>query len=201
MIFIARQQGRLSRDYGTWILVRDMLTAWSRNHERLWWSCDPIVRIGCELFTSCWSCAVIGKIDLGVPALTLLEPPARRRGDESRGDAWLLSKAVRMHRLNRLRDRHFLAAVMADSAMDVMLTLFIGELQDRAVDAASLAATNMLAPEEVAPLVDRLVQSGLVMSVGRDGPGPGRDGSGPRLGLSPLSSMQMRSFVGDYPDV
>jgi AcrR family transcriptional regulator len=111
-----------------------------------------------------------------------------------RDDARLESKASRMHLLNRLRGQHFLAPVMADSAMDVMLSLFVGEMQRRAVSGVALATANLLSRAEVDSLIDRLVQAGLAVITGLEP-------DGRSVGLTPLGSARMRSFINDYPDV
>jgi len=104
------------------------------------------------------------------------------------------AKATRMHMLGRLRAKHFFTPVMADSAMDVMLSLFVGELQSTTVSETALAVGNMLSPSETQALIGRLVQAALVVVTA---PGPDRR----TVGLTPLGSARMRSFVSDYPDV
>jgi hypothetical protein len=140
-----------------------------------------------------WGSGVIGEIERGNLAPAGFEfsgTAARNRGD----DAWLEAKASRMHLLSRLRGQHFLATVMADSAMDVALTLFVGEMQRRPVSEMMLAAANLLSRSETAALIDRLVQAGLAVVTGREP-------EGRTVGLSPLGSARMRSFINDYPDV
>ncbi|MBU0556931.1 MAG: hypothetical protein KKD64_01545 [Alphaproteobacteria bacterium] len=99
-----------------------------------------------------------------------------------------------MHMLGRLRAKHFYTPVMADRAMDVMLSLFVGELQSSPVSDTALAVGNMLSPEEATAVIDRLVQAGLVAVSGEE---PERR----TVGLTPLGSARMRSYVSDYPDV
>jgi hypothetical protein len=115
---------------------------------------------------------------------------ARRTHDA----AGLEGKAARMHLLSRLRGQHFLATVMADSPMDLMLSLFVGELQGRSVNETALATANLLNRAEANDFIDRLVQAGLAVITGREP-------EGRTVGLSPLGSARMRSFVNDYPDV
>jgi len=117
-----------------------------------------------------------------------------RDRDASRDDAWLEAKAARMHMLGRLRSRHFFTPVMADRAMDVMLSLLVGELQAGPVNDATLAVGNLLTRDETNVLIDRLVQAGLAVETGH---GPDRRA----VGLTPLGSARMRSYVSDYPDV
>ena len=113
---------------------------------------------------------------------------------DSRSNAGLEAKAARMHTLGRLRGKHFFAPVMADTAMDVMLSLFVGELQSSPVSDTALAVANLLNREETDLIIDRLVQAGLAAITGIE---PDRR----TVGLTPLGSARMRSYVGDYPDV
>lgn len=112
----------------------------------------------------------------------------------SRSDAGLEAKAVNMHMLGRLRSKHFYAPVMADSAMNVMLSLFVGELQSSKVSDTALAVGNVLSPAEVDCFIGKLVQAGLAVVKGEE---PERR----TVGLTPLGSARMRSFVSDYPEV
>jgi len=106
----------------------------------------------------------------------------------------LESKAARMHMLSRFRGQHFVAPIMADSAMDMMLSLFVGELQHCDVSETALATANLLSRRETNALIDKLVQAGLAVLTGHEP-------DGRTVGLSPLGSARMRSFVNDYPDV
>ena len=115
-------------------------------------------------------------------------------GGASRPDAALEAKATRMHMLGRLRGKHFFTPVMADSPMDVMLSLFVGELQSSTVSDTALAVGNLLNRDETETIIDRLVQAGLAVITGHE---PDRR----TVGLTPLGSARMRSFVSDYPDV
>ena len=111
-----------------------------------------------------------------------------------RPNAWLEAKATRLHTLGRLRGKHFFTPVMADSPMDVMLSLFVGELQSSKVSDTALAVGNLLNREETETIIDKLVQAGLAVVTGFE---PDRR----TVGLTPLGSARMRSFVSDYPDV
>ena len=122
------------------------------------------------------------------------ERPAAAPVSGARLDAGLEAKAVNMHMLGRLRSKHFYAPVMADSAMNVMLSLFVGELQSSKVSDTALAVGNMLSPQEVDGFIDNLVQAGLAVVKGEE---PDRR----TVGLTPLGSARMRSFVSDYPEV
>ncbi len=112
----------------------------------------------------------------------------------TRPDASLEAKATRLHMLGRLRGKHFFTPVMADSAMDVMLSLLVGELQSSKVSDTALAVGNLLSKEETSVVIEKLVQSGLAVITGVE---PDRR----TVGLTPLGSARMRSFVSDYPDV
>jgi len=113
---------------------------------------------------------------------------------EPQADTRLESKAARMHMLGRLRGQHFFTPVMADTAMDVMLSLFVGELQSSPVSDTALAVGNLLTREETDAMIGTLVQAGLAVVTGIE---PDRR----TVGLTPLGSARMRSFVSDYPDV
>ena len=127
-----------------------------------------------------------------VPALHAVSPGSGPGGAQS--NARLEAKATRLHTLGRLRGKHFFTPVMADSPMDVMLSLFVGELQSNKVSDTALAVGNLLNREETDVIIDRLVQAGLAVITGHE---PDRR----TVGLTPLGSARMRSFVSDYPDV
>ena len=99
-----------------------------------------------------------------------------------------------MHMLSRFRGQHFLTPIMADSAMDVMLSLFVGELQRCEVSETALSTANLLSRKEANVLIDKLVQAGLAVLTGHEP-------EGRTVGLSPLGSARMRSYVNDHPDV
>ncbi|MCW2351048.1 putative transcriptional regulator [Sphingobium sp. B7D2B] len=120
------------------------------------------------------------------------DAPADPRSAEA--SSVLRAKAGRMHMLGRLRSKHFYTPVMADRAMDVMLSLFVGELQSSPVSDTALAVGNMLSPAEAAAVIDKLVQAGLAVVAGEE---PERR----TVGLTPLGSARMRSYVSDHPDV
>ena len=120
--------------------------------------------------------------------------PAENQQPVAAGTSSLEAKAARLHMLGRLRGKHFFTPVMADSAMDIMLSLLVGDLQSNPVSESLLAVGNMLNREEARSMVDRLVQAGLVTVSGDD---PEQR----TVGLTPLGSARMRSFVSDYPDV
>lgn len=109
-------------------------------------------------------------------------------------DAAIEAKAARMHGLGRLRDKYFGASVMGDGAMSMMLSLLVGELQGRPVTSGALAVGGLLSREETDLMIDKLVSAGLAVVTEA---GPDRR----TVGLTPLGSARMRSFVNDYPDV
>ncbi|WP_148276507.1 hypothetical protein [Sphingobium sp. SYK-6] len=121
-------------------------------------------------------------------------PSGAVQGADRRVDVTLEAKATRMHMLGRLRTKHFYAPVMADTAMDVMLSLYVGELQSGAVSDTALALANMLSRNETDAIIDKLVQAELAVTTGQEP-------EGRTVGLTPLGSARMRSFVNDYPEV
>ena len=136
---------------------------------------------------------MLDKVQRGVwPAFA--EGVPQMSGTAARQYGPLEAKATRMHMLGRLRAKHFFTPVMADSAMNVMLSLFVGELQSSTVSDTALAVGNMLSPAETDALIDTLVQAGLAVVTAQE---PDRR----TVGLTPLGSARMRSFVSDYPDV
>jgi hypothetical protein len=132
---------------------------------------------------------VIGQVSRGITsrAEAELQHP-------SQCEAQLELKAARMHQLSRLRGEHFASPVMADSALEVMLSLLIGELQNHDVSERILAAATLLSRKGTDALIDQLVQAGLAVITGHEP-------EGRTVGLSPLGSARMRSFMNDHPDV
>ena len=104
------------------------------------------------------------------------------------------AKAARIHALSRLRARYFTSRILADSAMDVMLSLFVGEVQEIELSEATLALANLLSRDEVTLLVNNLVHAGLAVVTGDE---PERR----TVGLTPIGSARTRSYVNDYPVV
>lgn len=121
------------------------------------------------------------------------ELPVTQVGGPRQGGC-LEAKATRMHALGRLRSKHFLAPVMADSAMDMMLSLFVGELQSSRVSDTALAVASLLSREETDLMIDKLVHAGLAVVTGEES-------ERRTVGLTPLGSARMRSYVNDHPDV
>jgi hypothetical protein len=70
--------------------------------------------------------------------------------------------AVRLHAANRRRSQHFNAPVMADAAMDIMLSLFVAQEHKRPLTPAALAMANHIAQDRCGPLLDDLGQALLV---------------------------------------
>ncbi len=130
----------------------------------------------------------------GLPRAPLTAAGAESGSGSTGQDRLLVEKATRMHMLSRLRGRHFFAPVMADSAMDVMLSLFVGELQSSPVSDTAIAVGNLLTREDTQAIIDRLVQADLAYEAGAE---PDRR----IIALTPLGSARMRSYVSDYPDV
>ena len=108
-------------------------------------------------------------------------------------DLSLAIRAVRIHELVKVRESHFRRAVMADSAMATMLSLLLGELKCVSLTTTTLALVNMLDDDETQTIIESLVQAGLATVTGEM---PGRG----TVGLTPLGSARMRSFVRDHPE-
>jgi len=109
-------------------------------------------------------------------------------------DIHLVVRALRLHELVKVRDHHFRRSVMADSAMAMMLSLFLGELKSISLTQATLALVNMLDDDDAERVIDTLILAGLAVVTGET---PERRS----VGLTPLGSARMRSFVGNYPEV
>lgn len=69
-------------------------------------------------------------------------------------DAGLETKAQRLHTLVKRRDGYFRQSIMADSAMGVMLSLFLAELAAIPVSEANLALTNILEGSEARRVIE-----------------------------------------------
>ena len=108
-------------------------------------------------------------------------------------DMDLAVRAVRIHELVKVRDYHFRRSVMADSAMAIMLSLFLGELKLVSLTPTTLALVNMLDDVETQTVIESLIHAGLAVVTGET---PGRG----TVGLTPLGSARMRSFVRDHPE-
>jgi hypothetical protein len=120
------------------------------------------------------------------------------RGDESDLCAdqpfdRLAMKAQRLHDLVKQRETCFRQSVMADSNMGVMLSLFLAELKSVPLTEATLLLVNLIEGDEARRVVDSLIHAGLVVVTGAN---PDRR----TVGLTPLGSARMRSFISDYPD-
>ena len=83
---------------------------------------------------------------------------------------------------------------MADSTMGVMLSLFLAELQAVSLTEATLRLVGLLEGGEGRRVLDTLVHAGLAIVTGDN---PERRS----VGLTPLGSARMRSFISDYPDI
>lgn len=108
-------------------------------------------------------------------------------------DMSLAIRAVRLHELIKVRDHHFRRSVMADSAMAMTLSLFLGELKGIALTQGTLALVNMLDDDEAHTVIESLIHAGLAVVTGANL-------ERRTVGLTPLGSARMRSFVRDYPD-
>lgn len=115
--------------------------------------------------------------------------------DKTAPGSSLEARALRLHQLSRQRSNHFHMPVMADHAMDIMLSLMIGELQRIDISVDSLLLANGLSIVDGDTLLDRLIQAGLV-SFGSHQVEERR-----RVILTPLGSARMQSYISTYPDV
>ncbi len=109
-------------------------------------------------------------------------------------DTDLIVRAVRLHELVKARDHHFRRSIMADSAMAVMLSLFLGELKSVSLTQSTLSLVNMLDEDEAAEVIESLIHAGLAVVTGEMS-------ERRAVGLSPLGSARMRSFVSDFPEL
>ena len=106
----------------------------------------------------------------------------------------LVARATSIHRLGRMRSKHFRTGLLADSAMSLLLSLFIAERQAIEVKERALALANDLSVEEGASILDNLIHAGLVVI-------SGNETERRTVGLTPIGSARTRSFVDDHPDV
>lgn len=113
-------------------------------------------------------------------------------GSVATDDLELAVRAVRLHELVKVRDHHFRRSVMADTAMAMTLSLFLGELKSVSLTQGTLALVNMLDDDEAHTVIESLIHAGLAVVTGENL-------ERRTVGLTPLGSARMRSFVRDYP--
>lgn len=106
----------------------------------------------------------------------------------------LVAKAAAIHRLSRMRSKHFRTSLLADSAMALLLSLFVAEQQAIDVGERALALANDLSVAEGASILNNLVHAGLVVI-------SGTDTERRSVGLTPIGSARTRGFIDDHPDV
>src|SRR5690606_31495939 len=116
------------------------------------------------------------------------------RAIQGLADAGLEAKARRLLALARLRDNHFRTAVMADSAMSVMLSLLLAEIAEVPLTPANVALANMLDREEARRIIDMLNHAGLIAMTEA---APDRR----TIGLTTFGAARMRSYLSDHPDI
>ncbi|MEO8722453.1 MAG: hypothetical protein ABI395_02870 [Sphingobium sp.] len=80
-----------------------------------------------------------------------------------------LEAASRMHARNRRRASHFNTPVMADSTLDVMLTVMIAYEQHVPIRQNAIALANRLPPENCETLLEALTRAGLLSPKGPEG--------------------------------
>lgn len=93
--------------------------------------------------------------------------------------------AVRLHEANQRRILHFNSAVLADSAMDILVSLLIARLHRRPVTGTALAMANRIPPEKCVALLSELAQAGLVTGNGGQGP----------VDLTEQADRQLRAYL------
>ncbi len=115
-------------------------------------------------------------------------------------DLGLAVRAVRLHELVKVRDYHFRRSVMADSAMAMMLSLFLGELKVVSLTVSTLALVNMLDDDETRTVIESLVQAGLAAVTGANAGTRDSRADAPRVRtnaeLRPEPSRVLTSFAG-----
>ena len=120
----------------------------------------------------------------------------------------IIVKARRLQTLIGRRRALFPEPAMADASMMVMLTLFLAECEDQPLTGAALAHKVGLAVTQAGEVVAALDRAGLVrvggLHEGSALPGQAQAGAGleaTKLGLTPMGSARMRSYLGDYPAI
>jgi predicted transcriptional regulator len=83
--------------------------------------------------------------------------------------ATTLDAAAKMHALNRRRAFHFNTPVMADSAMDVMLTVLIAQEQHVPISLNAIIMANRLQQDSCEKLLGDLASAGLLCRKGAEG--------------------------------
>jgi hypothetical protein len=106
--------------------------------------------------------------------------------------AVLLARANQMHGISPAKARYFPQPITRDSAMNILLSLFVAECEGISVSEPSLLLANMEGPVSGGCLIDQLVQAGLAKTTGKR---PGHRS----VGLTPLGSARMRGYLADLP--
>lgn len=127
--------------------------------------------------------------DVGATDCTLR--PEGHRGVVPTEDRLML-KARQIFALVEQRDRHFQHALMADSAMGVMLSLFLAEFSTGSNAEAEPAQAVARQGREEQAVIDALLEAGLIEV--------SADDVQKHLALTPLGAGRMRSFISAYPD-
>jgi hypothetical protein len=119
---------------------------------------------------------------------------ARRRRQKMTSDRALEAKAARIHALCALRHQQFAHPPLNDQGMSIMLTLFIAQIQGLDLKSAALGQANDILHQPLEALLQQLIQAGLVEVTGRD---PATQS----VGLSPIGSARMRSYIDAFPAI
>jgi len=121
-----------------------------------------------------------------------------RAGDESLAatavEATIEARAQRLLKLVKARDTHFRRAIMADTAMATMLALFLAEIRSVPLNETTLSMVTLLDGDGAQQTIETLIHAGLAVVTGEN---PERR----TVGLTPLGSARMRSYIMDHPDL
>lgn len=122
-------------------------------------------------------------------------PTAQRADTVRRVDAALATKAMRMHRLSRARAETLVAPLLADHAMDVMLTLVIAQAQGLVTTVQAVLQANAIDATGGEELLRGLMRAGLA-SISEDANEIRRT-----VVLTPAGFGRMQGYISIYPDV
>lgn len=105
------------------------------------------------------------------------------------GDGDIERRAADLHAVSRRRADLFNQAVMADSAMDIMLTALIAHEQGTALTRLTAAMANRLTTARADLIIDELIAARLMT----------RAEQGAQIGLTQLGVEKMREYVAGCP--
>ena len=108
---------------------------------------------------------------------------------EAREDAKIEFRAAQLHAANRRRNELFNQSVMADSAMDIMLTALIAREQGTALTRTAAAMANRLGISAADQIIEDLIAARLLQR------GERRD----HISMTHMGAELMRQFVVSAP--